>query len=138
MKSWAIVTLADSNYFELLLELLASIKKHKESENVSICVLDAGLDEKQIEILKNKTDIIKKAQWDIKVPSYKVVGSSGGKRNYEIMSGSSYYTTKVSPPKRGRKVKKKSKNDEVVKSNITEDTRIPPPDSNPSRLNEFR
>ena len=74
MKSRAIVTLADSNYFELLLELLASIKKHKESENVSICVLDAGLDEKQIEILKNKTDIIKKAQWDIKVPSYKVVG----------------------------------------------------------------
>ena len=48
MKSKAIVTLADSNYFELLLELIASIKKHKESENVSICVLDAGLDEKQI------------------------------------------------------------------------------------------
>ena len=50
MKSKAIVTLAVSNYFELLLELIASIKKHKKSENVSICVLDAGLDEKQIEI----------------------------------------------------------------------------------------
>ena len=74
MKSKAIVTLADSNYFELLLELIASIKKHEESENVSICVLDAGLDEKQIEILKSKTDIIKKAKWDIEVPSYKVVG----------------------------------------------------------------
>ena len=74
MKSKAIVTLADSNYFELLLELIASIKKHKESENVSICVLDAGLDEKQIEILKDKIDIIKKAKWDIEVPSYKVVG----------------------------------------------------------------
>ena len=74
MKSKAIVTLADSNYFELLLELIASIKKHKESENVSICVLDAGLDEKQIEILKRKTDIIKKAKWDIEVPSFKVVG----------------------------------------------------------------
>ena len=74
MKSQAIVTLADSNYFELLLELLASIKKHKESDNVSICVLDAGLDEKQIEILKSKTDIIKKAKWDIQVPSYKVAG----------------------------------------------------------------
>ena len=65
MKSKAIVTLADSNYFELLLELIASIQKYKESENISICVLDAGLEEKQIEILKKKTDIIKKAKWDI-------------------------------------------------------------------------
>ena len=74
MKSKAIVTLADSNYFELLLELISSIKKHKESDNVSICVLDAGLDKKQIESLKSKTDIIKKAKWDIQVPSYKVAG----------------------------------------------------------------
>jgi len=74
MKSQAIVTLADSNYFELLLELIASIKKHKESENVSICVLDAGLEEKQIEILKTKTNIIKKAKWDIKVPTHKIEG----------------------------------------------------------------
>ena len=57
MKSKAIVTLADSNYFELLLELISSIKKHKESDNVSICVLDAGLDEKEIEIGKRKLGI---------------------------------------------------------------------------------
>ena len=31
MKSRAIVTLADSNYFELLLELISSIKNYKES-----------------------------------------------------------------------------------------------------------
>ena len=74
MKSRAIVTLADSNYFKLLLELIASIKKHKESENVSICVLDAGLEEKQIEILKTKINIIKKAKWDIKVPTHKIKG----------------------------------------------------------------
>jgi len=74
MKSKAIVTLADSNYFELLLELIASINKHKESENVSICVLDAGLNNQQKEILKNKTYIVKKAKWDIEVPSYKVIG----------------------------------------------------------------
>jgi len=74
MKSKAIVTLADSNYFELLLELIASIKKHNDSKNISICVLDAGLEEKQIEILKSKTDIIKKAKWNIEVPAYKVAG----------------------------------------------------------------
>ena len=47
MKSKAIVTLADSNYFELLLELIESIKRYKESDTVSICVLDAGLNEEQ-------------------------------------------------------------------------------------------
>ena len=62
MKSRAIVTLADSNYFELLLELLASIKKHKESENVSICVLDAGLDEKQIENISGELPLNKLAE----------------------------------------------------------------------------
>ncbi|MDP7238256.1 MAG: hypothetical protein QGI34_16165, partial [Candidatus Latescibacteria bacterium] len=38
-----IVTLADANYFELLHELINSIKNYNESKNVSICVLDAGL-----------------------------------------------------------------------------------------------
>jgi hypothetical protein len=84
----------------------------------------------------NKDKNLHSLEMNLKIPmvndSYKVVGSSGDKRNYEIMSGSSYYTTKVSPPKRGRKVKKKVKNDEFVKSNITEDTRLPPSDSNPS------
>ena len=72
MKSKAIVTLADSNYFELLLELISSIKKHRESENVEICVLDAGLSNEEVKILKNKVYEIKKAKWDIKVPKYKV------------------------------------------------------------------
>ena len=53
MKSKAIVTLADSNYFELLLELIASIKKYKESESVFICVLDAGLTVQQSKIIEN-------------------------------------------------------------------------------------
>ena len=74
MTSRAIVTLADSNYFELLLELIASIKIHKESETVSICVLDAGLNDEQKRILEDKKIIIKKAKWDIPVPSYKTLG----------------------------------------------------------------
>tara|TARA_B100000700_G_scaffold128658_1_gene144157 strand:- start:1545 stop:2456 length:912 start_codon:yes stop_codon:yes gene_type:complete len=72
MKSNAIVTLADSNYFDLLNELIGSIKKHKNSDNVSICVLDAGLTATQINLLKGKVHSIKKAKWDIKVPGYKV------------------------------------------------------------------
>ena len=74
MNSKAIVTLADSNYFELLLELISSIKKHKESESISICVLDAGLTSEQFEFIKNKVFSIKKAKWDIEVPAHKVAG----------------------------------------------------------------
>jgi hypothetical protein len=42
MKKNVIVSLADSNYFPLLNELIDSIKRFKESENVAICILDAG------------------------------------------------------------------------------------------------
>ena len=47
MKKNVIVSLADANYFPLLDELINSIKRFKESENISICVLDAGLTEEQ-------------------------------------------------------------------------------------------
>ena len=72
MSSKAIVTLSDNNYFELLIELIDSIKNNKESKDISICVLDAGLTEEQVKILKNKVFSIKKAKWDIEVPSRKV------------------------------------------------------------------
>jgi hypothetical protein len=74
MKKNVIVTLADSNYFELLNELIQSIKRFKESENTAICVLDAGLTENQKKDLENKVDEIKSAEWDIKVPEFKVQG----------------------------------------------------------------
>ena len=50
----AIVSLADSNYFELLLELINSIKRFPQSKNISICILDAGLKDNQLDILKKK------------------------------------------------------------------------------------
>ena len=74
MKKNVIVTLADSNYFELLNELINSIKQFKESENTAICVLDAGLTETQKQDLKIKVDEIKSAEWDIEVPEFKVKG----------------------------------------------------------------
>ena len=74
MKSEVIVTLADSNYFDLLLELISSIRQFEKSKNVAICILDAGLRDDQIQNLRNKVEIIKKANWDIEVPKYKVLG----------------------------------------------------------------
>ena len=56
MKKNVIVSLADANYFPLLDELIDSIKRFKESENVAICILDAGLNQSQIEKLSEKVD----------------------------------------------------------------------------------
>ena len=72
MKENVIVSLADANYFELLNELIDSIKRFNESNNIAICILDAGLKDNQKDILINKVDEIKKAKWDIEVPSYKI------------------------------------------------------------------
>ena len=74
MKKKTIVSLADSNYFPLLDELIDSIKRFKESKDIAICVLDAGLLEQQKNKLLSKVDEIKSAEWDIKVPESKIKG----------------------------------------------------------------
>ena len=74
MNEKAIVTLSDSNYYPLLTELINSIKKYKQSEEIKICILDAGLSSEQIRFLEKQVYSIKKANWDIKVPKFKVAG----------------------------------------------------------------
>jgi lipopolysaccharide biosynthesis glycosyltransferase len=74
MKDRAIISLADSKYFELLNELIDSILSFEESKSVSICILDAGLQLDQIKILEKKVFKIVKAKWDIEVPDYKIKG----------------------------------------------------------------
>ena len=74
MKKNVIVSLADANYFELLNELVDSVIRFEKSKEVAICILDAGLTDEQISILSKKVDEIKSAEWDIDVPSFKVMG----------------------------------------------------------------
>ena len=74
MKKNTIVSLADSNYFPLLDELIDSIKRFEESKDTAICILDAGLSEEQKNKLSSKVDEIKSAEWDIKVPESKIKG----------------------------------------------------------------
>ena len=74
MKKNVIVSLADANYFDLLNELVDSIKNFKQSKDTAICILDAGLTEQQKNILSKKVDEIKSAEWDIDVPAFKVKG----------------------------------------------------------------
>ena len=58
MKKNTIVSLADSNYFDLLIELIESIKQFKEASDVAICILDAGLteDQKKKTIFKSRSN----------------------------------------------------------------------------------
>ena len=74
MKKNVIVSLADSNYFDLLNELIDSIKIFEESNNTAICILDAGLTSDQKIKLSKKVDEIKSAEWDIEVSAFKVKG----------------------------------------------------------------
>jgi hypothetical protein len=74
MKKNVIVSLADANYFELLNELVDSIKSFEKSKDTAICILDAGLTSEQKIILSKKVDEIKSAEWDIEVPAFKVKG----------------------------------------------------------------
>ena len=74
MKKNVIVSLADANYFSLLEELVDSIKRFRESKDVAICILDAGLTSDQKNSLLKKVDEIKPAEWDIQVPPDKVKG----------------------------------------------------------------
>ena len=72
MKKNVIVSLADANYYPLLVELINSIKRFEKSKEIAICVLDAGLSNQQKQELTLKVDEIKSAEWDIKVPASKI------------------------------------------------------------------
>jgi lipopolysaccharide biosynthesis glycosyltransferase len=74
MKKVILTTFSDSKYFDLLKELISSIKKFSDSSKVSIGVLDGGLTDDQIKYLKQHVNHIKKANWDIPVNKIRVRG----------------------------------------------------------------
>ena len=74
MKKIIITTFSDSKYFDLLKDLISSIKRFSDSSKVSIGVLDGGLDNEQIKYLEQNVDYVKKAKWDIPVNKIRVRG----------------------------------------------------------------
>lgn len=57
----AIITSVSEKYFHLAEELIDSINRFPESKNISICILDNGLNFKQIRKISKKIYIIKKS-----------------------------------------------------------------------------
>ena len=66
--------MADSNYFDLVNDLIDSVKRFDQSKDIDICILDGGLTDTEVTHLKSKVNQIKKAEWDIEVPNYKIKG----------------------------------------------------------------
>ncbi len=66
MKENVIISAADSNYFELLNELIDSIKSFEQSKDLAICIMDAGLHKDQIEVLGHFAEQVRDhgSQWD--------------------------------------------------------------------------
>ena len=65
-KKHVIVTAADKNYFPLLRGLIDSIRKNVVRSDVEIVVIDVGLEQPQLEELKELVTDIIKVDWDIK------------------------------------------------------------------------
>ena len=72
MKNNIIISSADSKYFYLLKELHESLIFNKILEDFDFGILDTGLLPNQIEYFKDYGSIIKKAEWNVAVPNYKI------------------------------------------------------------------
>lgn len=59
----AFVSSADSKYYPLLREWIHSVRSFKETQDMDICVMDAGLSEEQIEMLTPLATMIVKPDW---------------------------------------------------------------------------
>lgn len=64
----AIVTAADAGYFELLADLVTSIRDKPEGRAMPICVLDLGLTAEQRAWLAPQVQQVKRPGWDIAFP----------------------------------------------------------------------
>ena len=72
IKKKIIISSADFKYFNLLSELHESLDKNNILEEYDFGILDTGLLPEQIDFFKQKGAIIKKAEWNVSVPSYKI------------------------------------------------------------------
>ncbi|MBU6235323.1 MAG: glycosyl transferase family 8 [Alphaproteobacteria bacterium] len=70
----AIITSADSKYYPLLCELLASIKRHPQSADMTIGIINAGLTDQQVETLKSQNHLVVDGIWPIPLSKRRLKG----------------------------------------------------------------
>ncbi len=69
-----IITSTDSRYYHLVKELLSSIKFNNLDDHFDFGILDTGLTKEQKNQLSKENVLIKSAEWNVKVPKYKIRG----------------------------------------------------------------
>jgi hypothetical protein len=74
MPSIAFVSGADSNYYPLLREWIASVRQFKESAGMDICIIDSGLTPRQIDELKPLVKSLINPDWPEGIPKKKTKG----------------------------------------------------------------
>ena len=75
MSRVAIVTSADSKYFPLLSELLASIMRHPRARDLAaICIIDAGLTAEQNKTLLDKGYTVVNGIWPVELSEKRIAG----------------------------------------------------------------
>ena len=73
-KDKIIISSSDSKYFLLVQELHLSFKSLGALDEYDFAILDTGLDLKQQNYFRDNNVIIKKAEWNVGVPKYKILG----------------------------------------------------------------
>ena len=73
-KKKIIISSSDSNYFSLIKELHLSLKNTGVLHEYDFAILDTGLDSKQKYYFRDHKVLIKKAEWNVEVPKYKIFG----------------------------------------------------------------
>jgi len=74
MNKKIIVSSSDSNYFFLIRELHLSLKNVGVLDEYDFAILDTGLDSNQLSYFRDNNVLIKKAEWNVEVPKYKILG----------------------------------------------------------------
>ena len=73
-KKKIIISSSDSNYFSLIKDLHLSLKNNQVLSEYDFAILDTGLDSEHQNYFKDHNVLIKKAEWNVEVPKYKVLG----------------------------------------------------------------
>ena len=74
MNKKIIISSSDSNYFSLIRELHLSLKNAGVLQEYDFAILDTGLDTDQQTYFRDNNALIKKAEWNVEVPKYKILG----------------------------------------------------------------
>lgn len=74
MTKVAICSGCDSNYFPLLQEMIASVRRFKEAQDIDICIMNTGLTQEQEATLIKDGMKVHTPDWPCAIPEHKIRG----------------------------------------------------------------